>query len=195
MADILTHIMQRRSIRKFTSAPVSAADLDVLLRAAMAAPSASNCKPWEFVVVTEAMILERLRKGLVLGRYNAPAAIVVCGNMRRALPAPVREFWMQDCSAAAQNLLLASAGTGFGSVWVGIYPIVPFIRWVAKVLGLPRYIVPLGLVWIGYPAEIKQPRTQYDARRVHWQRYAKTVDDDELPPDDQAPQAADLQGE
>jgi len=172
MSDIMTHILSRRSIRKYTDEPVSREDILRLLQAAMAAPSASNRRPWEFVVVTEPDVLKRLRGALILGRYNAPAAIVVCGNMGRAQPWPARDFWIEDCSAATENILLAATGLGLGSVWIGVYPIGLFVKAVSRALSLPKSIIPLGAVYVGHPAETKAPRTQYDERRVHWQEYA-----------------------
>ncbi|HHX65629.1 MAG TPA: nitroreductase family protein, partial [Chloroflexi bacterium] len=161
----------RRSIRKFTDEPVSEEDIDCLLKAAMAAPSASNRRPWEFVVVSDPRILARLRSRLVFGRYYAPLAIVVCGNMRRAYPVPARDFWVQDCSAAMENILLTATALGLGSVWVGVHPVGLFRRGVSRALGLPRHVLPLGVAYIGHPAESKVPRTQYDERRVHRQQY------------------------
>ena len=172
MSDIMTHILSRRSIRKYTDEPVSHEDILRLLQAAMAAPSASNRKPWEFIVVTQPEALERLRGALILGRYNAPVAIVVCGNMGRALPWPARDFWIEDCSAATENILLAATGLGLGTVWVGVYPIGLFVKAVSRALSIPKGIVPLGVIYVGHPAETKAPRTQYDERRVHWQKYA-----------------------
>ncbi len=171
MSDILTHIKARRSIRKFTDQPIEEGAITALLEAAMAAPSASNRQPWEFVVVTDADLLGRLRARLVLGRYRAPLAVCVCGNLHRTWPGSAQSFWVQDCSAAAQNILLASTGLGLGSVWVGVHPVRLFVRGVADVLNLPAHLVPLALIWVGHPAEGKPPRTQYDRRRVHWQRY------------------------
>ena len=176
-SEIIDLILRRRSIRKYTAEPVSRADITRLLQAAMAAPSASNRRPWEFVVVTDPSRLQRLRQGLVLGHYDAPAAIVVCGNKRRALPAFAQAFWIQDCSAAAQNILLAATGLGLGAVWVGVHPIGPFVYHVAKSLGLPRYVTPLGVIYVGHPAESKQPRTQYDQARVHWETYEPEISD------------------
>ena len=171
MSQTLDLIMKRRSIRKFSSEPVAQEQLDELLQAAMAAPSASNRRPWEFVVVTDAEVLARLRRALVLGPYKAPAAIVVCGNLLRTLPPPAQKFWIQDCSAAMQNILLAATGLGLGTVWIGVHPVGPFKRAVAKALGLPRHVQPLGLVHIGHPRESKESRTQYDPNRVHWQAW------------------------
>ena len=171
MSGIMEHLLARRSIRQFTREPVAAADIRRLLEAAMAAPSASNRRPWAFVVVTAPDTLASLRRGLVLGRYEAPLTIVVCGNMRRAWLGPARDFWIQDCSAATQNILLAATGLGLGAVWIGVHPIAPF-RWhVAHVLRLPRWLRPLAAVHVGHPSEAKAPRTQYAEASVHWQRY------------------------
>jgi nitroreductase len=171
LADILTHIFARRSIRKYTEEPVAADDIERLLQAAMAAPSASNRKPWEFVVVTEPELLERLRSGLIFARYAAPLAIAVCGNMQRAWPGPGRDLWVEDCSAATQNILLASAGLGLGAVWIGVHPIAPFVKTVSRILALPNHVIPLCVVYVGHPAEHKESRTQYEAARVFWQQY------------------------
>ncbi len=171
MPDILEHIMQRRSIRKFTAEPVSPEDITRLLQAAMAAPSASNRKPWEFVVVTDADILARLRSHLVFGRYEAPLAIAVCGNLKRAWPGPGRDFWIEDCSAAMENLLLAATGLGLGAVWIGVHPVSPFVKAVSNDLALPEHVLPLGVAYIGHPAEAKEARTQYDEKRIFWQQY------------------------
>ena len=171
MAHILEHLYARRSIRRYTQEGVPDEVLVALLKAAMAAPSASNRKPWEFIVVTDKAVLDRLRRPLVLGHYDAPAAIVVCGNTRRAIPSVGKDYWVQDCSAATQNILLAACGMGLGTVWIGVHPVPP-LRWaVSRALGIPRHIIPLGVVYVGHPAEVKEPRTQYRADRVHWQRY------------------------
>jgi nitroreductase len=171
MGEILEHILARRSIRRYTAEPVSEEDVTHLLQAAMAAPSASNRRPWEFVVVTEEEVLAALRRGLLFGRYRAPLAIAVCGNLHRAYPGFAKEFWIQDCSAATENLLLAASGLGLGAVWIGVYPIAPFVRHVRQVLHLPEHVIPLNIVYVGHPAESKEPRTQYEDTRVFWQRY------------------------
>ncbi len=171
MSGIMEHILARRSIRRFTDEPVAASDIRRLLEAAMAAPTATNRRPWAFIVVTAPDQLARLRNGLPLGRYRAPLALVVCGNMRRAWPGPVQDFWIQDCSAATQNILLAATGLGLGAVWIGVHPIAP-LRWhVAKTLELPKWLRPLAVVHIGHPAESKSPRTQYEEAAVHWQLF------------------------
>lgn len=171
MVEILEYIERRRSIRRFSEDPVSREALELLLRAGMAAPSATNRRPWQFVVVTEPERLETLRNRLPLGRFNAPAAIVVCGDMKRALPPPVQGFWVVDCSAATQNILLAAAGIGLGAVWIGVYPLKPMMALVARAIDLPRAVRPLAVVWVGHPAEERPALNRYDPDRVHWDGY------------------------
>jgi nitroreductase len=167
----LETIFQRRSIRKFTDQPVEAEKIDLLLKAAMSAPSAMNCKPWEFIVVTDPEKLSQFRKRLIFGNRNAPAAIVVCGNPSLSANPAARLFWVQDCSLAGENILLAAVSLGLGTVWIGVHPVAEFVRVVRDVAGIPKHTTPLGLLYIGYPAEEKPARTQYDEKRVHWQKY------------------------
>jgi nitroreductase len=168
---IIQAILRRRSIRRYQPRPIERQDLDWLLEAAMAAPSACNSQPWEFVVVTEANVLDSLRDRLQSGRYNATAAIVVCGNLKIAHNSAARRFWVQDCSASAENILLAAAGLGLGAVWIGVYPLPSLVKAVSEVLGMPEHVTPLCLILLGYPDEDKPARTQYDPRRVYWQAY------------------------
>ncbi len=145
--------------------------LDLLLKAGMAAPSAMNCKPWEFVVITDSEKLSQFRSRLIFGNRNAPAAIVVCGNPSLSLNPAARLFWVQDCSLAGENILIAAESLGLGTVWVGVHPVGEFVRVVREIAGLPKRVTPLGLIYVGYPMEDKPARTQYDERRVHWQKY------------------------
>jgi nitroreductase len=141
----------------------------------MAAPTACNAQPWEFVVVDQAMGMEELRRILPYGKYNSPAAIVVCGSEDKALNNCAEKYWVQDCSAALENILVAAAGQGLGTVWVGVYPIDERIQAVRAALDLPPTVTPLGVVYVGYPGEEKEPRTQYEESRVHWGKYGKVV--------------------
>lgn len=171
MNPIIETIFQRRSIRKYTDQQVEPEKLDLLLKAGMAAPSAMNCKPWEFVVITDSEKLSQFRSRLIFGNRNAPAAIVVCGNPSLSLNPAARLFWVQDCSLAGENILIAAESLGLGTVWVGVHPVGEFVRVVREIAGLPKRVTPLGLIYVGYPMEDKPARTQYDERRVHWQKY------------------------
>jgi nitroreductase len=171
MPEMLDIIFSRRSIRQFTPEPVDQETLTLLLKAAMAAPTACNSQPWEFIVVTEGDTLDCIRAKLPFARYNNPAAIVVCGNPEIAHNTAAREYWVQDCSAATENILIAAAGMGLGAVWIGIHPYASRIKLLRETLGIPEHVTPLCLVSVGHPAERKDPRTQYDEHRVYWQCY------------------------
>jgi len=170
--DILETIFSRRSIRLYTDQPVETEKLRQLLQAAMAAPNACNSQPWEFIVVTEPEALENLRGKLYSGHYNAPAAIVMCGNQQIANNSAAKYYWVQDCSAATENILIAAAGLGLGTVWIGVYPMPSVIKPVSEVLNIPENVIPLCVIYVGYPAAHPPARTQYDEHRVYWQQYA-----------------------
>ena len=171
MNETLQTIFRRRSIRKFTEQPVDNQTLTLLLKAAMSAPTASNSQPWEFIAITEPEILDRIRGTLHFARYNAPAAIVVCGNPSIANNSSGKRYWDQDCSAATENILIAATSLGLGTVWIGIHPLPSIIKPMRDVLEVPEHVTPLSMVYIGHPAEEKTARTQYDEHRVHWQKY------------------------
>jgi nitroreductase len=156
-------IFARRSIRQYTGEPVSEADIESLLQAGMAAPSASNRKPWRFVSVTDRDILQRLAQRHPYGKMLARASvgIAVCGN-----PA-ISDWWVQDCSAATENILIAAVALGLGAVWLGCHGRPEREQVVREVLSIPSRIGVLSLISIGYPAEEKQARTQYDAAHLH----------------------------
>jgi len=161
--ELIQTIFSRRSIRKYTAESVSEADIKTLLEAAMAAPSASNNKPWHFVVVTQRETLDALADAHPYGKMLAQATlcIAVCGDPT------ISDYWGQDCSAASENLLLAATALGLGAVWLGVYPREQRIGFARQILGIPENISPLNLISIGHPAEEKEPRTQYDEARVH----------------------------
>jgi nitroreductase len=169
--DILSVIFSRRSIRKYEERKLERDVLVQLLQAAMAAPTAANARPWEFVVVDEPEYLDPLKAVLPFGQYNAPAAIVVCGNPDIANNSAGRLYWVQDCSAALENMMIAAAGMGLGSVWIGVYPLESRVKSVRTVLHMPENATPLGVMYVGHPAEEKEARSQYDPHRVYWQVY------------------------
>ena len=171
MKDILETIYSRRSIRIYDRKKLEKETITNLLKAAMAAPSASNSRPWEFVVVTDEAKINLLRSKVKYGNYNAPAIIIICSNLAIAQNESAYKYWVQDCSAATENLLVAAAGLGLGTCWVASYPKEDIINLLRETLGIPEDVVPLNLIYVGYPAEEKAPRTQYDETRIHWERY------------------------
>jgi nitroreductase len=171
MSDFVNIIFSRRSIRKYKDTPVPKDILVTLLKAAMAAPTATNAQPWEFVVVTNPDTLAKLRSGLPFAKMNAPAVICVLGSERMQKSKAGTRFWVQDCSAATENILLAATALGLGSVWVGVHPITIFTNHVKRTLNLPDGVTPLNLIFLGYPDEKKEPRTQYEEKRVQWEAF------------------------
>ena len=161
--DMLDMIKKRRSIRKYTDQPVTDEQIRQLLEAAMAAPSASNIQPWEFVVVRDPDLKRQLAQTHTWSYMAADAAavFVVCGNERAS------HHWVEDASAATENLLLAVTALGLGAVWVGIYPGADREAHVRQALAIPDEIRVLCLVPVGHPAESKSPRTQYKESKVH----------------------------
>lgn len=160
-------LLKRRSVRKFKDDSVSDEFIHELLEAAMSGPSACNRKPWEFYVIKNPGVLKDLKKTTLFGRMNAPLAIVVCGNLSRALPMQLSSYWIQDCSAATENILLRVTDLGLGAVWCGVHPQKNAEENIRKCLGLDKKIIPLNIIWIGYPNEEVEPRTQYEEKRVH----------------------------
>ena len=157
-------LLKRRSIRAYSGEPVDDAELTKLLEAAMAAPSAKNRQPWHFVVVRDRGKLGELSQAHPYGKMlaGAAAAIAVCGDMNIA-----PDYWIQDCSAATENILIAVAALGLGAVWLGCHPRPERVSAIRKILGIPEHIGVLSLISLGRPGEEKQPRTQYDETRIH----------------------------
>lgn len=167
---ILESIMTRTSIRRYTDQPVEKETVEKLLRAGMAAPTAVNRQPWHFVAITSREKLDELagtaRNGGML--RQAPLAIVVCGDMDKAMTGKGQAFWIQDCSAATENILLAAHALGLGAVWTGVYPMDERVAEVSKVLSLPQNIVPLCTIIVGYPAEQPKPKDKWKPENVTW---------------------------
>lgn len=164
--DAMENILSRRSIRRYTAEPVSEETIKQLLEAAMSAPSANNRQPWQFVVIDDRELLDAITE---VHRYaqmlkEAPLAILVCGDLQRAKH---QDYWVLDCSAATENLLLAAHALGLGAVWLGVYPNEKRVEGVRRLVCLPEQLEPFSLISIGHPAEQKPPSARYDAERVH----------------------------
>ncbi|NLV91675.1 MAG: nitroreductase family protein [Firmicutes bacterium] len=163
-------ILTRRSIRKYTAEPVAPEDVEDLLRAAMSAPSARNEQPWHFIVITEQEVKEALMEMHPYAKMlvEAPVAILVCGD-KTLETSP--GYWMIDCSAATQNILLAAHSKGLGAVWLGVYPRQERMEPFAKLMGLPEHVIPFSLVALGHPAEEKPPADRFNPERIRYNRW------------------------
>ena len=169
---VLENIHSRKSVRQYTAEPVSQEDIETLLRAAMAAPSAVNFQPWRFVVLNEREQLDALAEHLPYAKMitQAPLAIVVCGETLW-MGGSENPFWAQDCSAATQNLLLAAEAIGLRAVWTAAYPDTDRCKAISEALGLPSTVQPLCVVPIGHPAGEDQPKDKWKPENIHYGRW------------------------
>ena len=168
--DAMETLLTRRSIRHYTAQAVPDDMIQVILEAAMSAPSAVNEQAWQFIVITDPQVMRDVHK---LHPYSDPlneaaAAILVCGDLNRQL---AKGFWVQDCSAATENLLLAAHANGLGAVWMGVYPDQARSESLRRLFCAPDNIVPFALIAIGYPAEHIPPAHRFDAQRIHTNRW------------------------
>jgi len=170
---VMENILNRKSVRKYTKEEVKKEQLEMLVRAGMAAPSARNSQPWLFFVIDDRAILDNLAKQLPNAKMllNAKAAIVVCGNLQKALEGDGSGFWVQDCSAATQNILLAAESMGLGAVWTGAYPRKETVNIIKVELGLPEHIVPLNVIPIGWQTGEEKPKQKYTEENIRWNKW------------------------
>ncbi len=171
--EAIENIMTRVSVRQFTGEKISDEQIDILLRAGMAAPSAINKQPWAFIVVTEQDLLARLGEALPYSRCgNKPAcAIIPCGDLTKAIEGDMAAFWINDVSAAAENILLAAHALGLGAVWTGLHPNLERAGLVQQMLGLPEEIIPLCIIPVGVPAEQPAVKDKYKAENIHYNKW------------------------
>lgn len=168
--DVLEAIHTRRSIRKFTDKPVDDETLREILAAAMAAPSAGNQQPWRFVIVRDRNLLEGVAK---VNQYaamapRAPLGVLVCGDTKAE---KYPGYWVIDCAAAVQNLLLAAHALGLGAVWTGVHPNQDRVAGMTRLFGVPAGVIPHSFIPIGWPAEQKKPEDRFRQDFVHEERF------------------------
>lgn len=171
---VLENIHSRKSVREYQSGRMlSREQMETLVRAGMAAPTARNMQPWEFVIVRDTQTLRLLSQAMPFGKMlpGAGGAIAVLGNVEGRERNEGFEMWVQDCSAATENILLAAEAMGLGGVWLGVYPLSDRMKAVSEVLGLPANVLPMSLISLGYPAGTEQPKDKYKPGKIHWERY------------------------
>lgn len=161
----LETIFNRKSVRKYTERPVEKEKLETLVRAGMTAPSSRDRRPWEFVIVTDRDLLDKMGDGLPLARMlkETKQAIIVCGDTVKS-----ENAWQLDCSAAAQNILLAAESMGLGAVWTAAYPYPERMKIIQDALQLPEHILPLTVIPLGYPTGIEKPKDKYNKKQIHY---------------------------
>lgn len=163
-------ILERRSIRRYTDKEVPRDMIEQLLKAAMAAPSAGNQQPWQFVVITDKKVMHGIPQFHPYAEMlrEAGCAVVVCGDLSLERH---KGYWVQDCSAATENILIAAQSIGLGAVWLGVYPVEERVTALKRLLELPQDIIPLCILSIGFPAEKKEPADRYDKSKIHMNRW------------------------
>lgn len=171
--NTLEIIHQRKSVRNYTDKEVSKEQLEQLVKAGMAAPTAVNKQPWAFIVINDKATLNELGDKLPYAKMakKASAAIVVCGDLSKTLEGWEQEFWIQDCAAASQNILLAAESMSLGAVWTAAYPAEDRMATVSKTLNLPEHIIPLNVIPIGYPSGIEKPKDKWKSENLHWNKW------------------------
>jgi nitroreductase len=167
--DTIDAIMTRRSIRHFSPQPVPEEEIQVLLKAAMYAPSAGNAQSWHFILINERAVLDQVPNFHTSASFikEAPLAILICADEDLAKPGR----WIQDCSAAAENLLLAAHAGGLGACWIGIQPVPERIEGITRLVNLPPRVHPVCLIAVGYPAETRSHPERFRPERIHHNRW------------------------
>jgi len=168
--DVFEAILTRRSIRKYKKKQISDEILQNLLKAACSAPSAGNQQPWHFIIIDDRSILNVIHTFHPSAKMlmDADKAIVVCGDVYLE---KFKGYWMIDCAAATENILLAAHGLGLGACWLGIYPRDGRVAGMRKLLHLPTHIIPFAVISLGYPAEEKQTEERYSISRIHYNKW------------------------
>lgn len=166
--DAIEAILSRRSTRKYKKKAVPKKLIDELLNAAMHAPSACNEQPWHFVIINNREVLNEVPKYHPHSYMirEAPVAIVVCVDLN--LTKEDKVWWVQDCSAATENILIAAQAKGLGAVWLGVYPKDDRVKGIQGLLALPQNVIPLCIIPIGYPDEKKPYENRYQSSRIHY---------------------------
>lgn len=168
--DAMEVIMTRTSVREYTDQVVEKEKVDQILQAAMASPTGSNRQPWAFVVVDDREVLDELADATSRILNRTGLGIVVCGDLSKMHEEghPSRDYWIQDCSAASENALLAAHALDLGAVWIGVYLQDAKVKAVQEILSLPSNIVPLNILSVGYPTGPTEPKDKWNTENIHY---------------------------
>jgi nitroreductase len=174
MNPVLKTIQDRRSVRRYTGRPLSREILETLVRAGMAAPSSRDTRHWYFIVVDDEGVIQKLTEGLPYAKMllTAKHAIIVASDLAQAHGGAETDYWVQDCAAAVQNILLAAHAQGLGACWTAAHPRPERVSFVKSLLRLPESVMPLAVVAVGHPAGEDKPRDKFDPARLFWNQWA-----------------------
>jgi len=168
--DAMEAILSRRSIRKYTKKQIPDDLIKKLIEAGMSAPSAGNEQPWHFIIINDPQILSKIPTFHNHAQMlkDASHAILICGDINLEKH---KGMWVQDCSAATENILIAAQSVGLGTVWLGVYPRDERVIGLRTLLAIPENIIPFSLISIGYPGEEKPKANRYDVSRIHHNKW------------------------
>ncbi|MCL2570349.1 MAG: nitroreductase family protein [Firmicutes bacterium] len=165
-------IKKRRSIRKYDpNGVITDEQIKVMLEAAMLAPSAVNSRPWEFIVVRNREVLNKITEYHPYAQMlkTAPVAIIMTADPNVLNGTRVNmEMWQHDCGAATQNILLQAAAMDIGTCWCGLHPSNERMQSTRELFDIPANRVPFCVIAIGVPAENFGSRGFYDESKVRW---------------------------
>ncbi len=170
--DTLSTIHNRKSVRNFTGKSITKDEIEILLKAAMAAPSAVNCQPWEFIIITDRKTLDELGEALPYAKmiFKAGAAIIVCGVPAKAHK-QMNEYAVIDSTLASENILLAAEAIGLGAIWTAAYPYSDRMKSVKTILNIPENIIPLNVIPIGHPTGEDKPKEKFNSGKIHKEKW------------------------
>jgi len=164
--DEIENIITRRSIRSFNNKKIDETIIRKIIESGVSAPSAGNQQPWHFIVIDDKKIFKKITKFHPNASFlvNADKAILVCGDLSKE---KFKGYWILDCGACTENILLAAHFLGVGSCWLGIYPREDRIKETKKLLNIPDHVIPFSLIALGYTDEKPKKIDRYQKDRIH----------------------------
>jgi len=160
-------IFKRKSVRKFLDRAITDDQIKQIVKAAMAAPSAGGAQHWHFVVLRDKDLKSTIAKRYpnIAPLESAPVGVLICADTSLEV---YPGFWMLDCAAATQNILLMATELGLGGVWCAVYPDEEKMKGIKELLKLPESVQPFSIVPVGYPAEKIEPEDRFSEERIHY---------------------------
>ncbi len=165
-------IFKRKTVRDFTDKPVSKETIEELIKAGMAAPTAVNSQPWEFIVVTDKNMMKEFAQSLQFSRMldTATAAIIVCTDPQKSKDKDLN-YAVIDATLASENILIAAESVGLGGAWVAIYPKNTVVDYMRKTLNIPESIIPLNVIPLGFPVGNEKPKNKFNQNVIHYEKW------------------------
>lgn len=164
--DAIEAILTRRSVRKYTNKTISEKIIKELIETGFSAPSAGDQQPWHFIIIDDRKLLDKIPEFHPHAKMllDCQKAILICGDLNLEIH---NGFWMLDCSAATENILIAARAKGLGACWLGVYPRDGRISGFRKMLKIPKNVIPFSLISLGYPAVEQSKIVRYNSTRIH----------------------------